>query len=79
MAMSKNYVKVPPETFLGEAIKLMHENQQTCVLVVDHEEFLEGVLTFSDIRRRGFKTDGEVPATPNEKPAIADVCTLMVL
>lgn len=50
MAMSKNYVKVPLETFLGEAIKLMHENQQTCVLVVDHEEFLEGVLTFSDIR-----------------------------
>ncbi|KAL5577735.1 hypothetical protein UlMin_019434 [Ulmus minor] len=50
-AMSKNYVKVSIAVTLKEAIKHMHDNQQNCVLVVDDEDFLEGILTYGDVRR----------------------------
>lgn len=50
-AMSKNCVKVPLVITLKEAIDCMHDNQQKCVLVVDEEDFLEGILTYGDIRR----------------------------
>ncbi|XP_068338075.1 chloride channel protein CLC-f-like [Pyrus communis] len=50
-AMSKKYVKVPVSLTLKEAIKCMHESHQNCVLVVDDEDFLEGVLTYGDVRR----------------------------
>ncbi|CAL9102913.1 unnamed protein product [Musa textilis] len=73
LAMSKNYVKVYRTTILKEAIKLMHENQQTCVLIVDHEDFLEGILTLGDIQRKGFETGGEVPDTPKGDSTISDV------
>lgn len=49
--MSKNCVKVPLVITLKEAIDCMHDNQQKCVLVVDEEDFLEGILTYGDIRR----------------------------
>ncbi|KAG6499376.1 hypothetical protein ZIOFF_039142 [Zingiber officinale] len=47
-----------------DAIVLMHDKQQTCVLIIDHEDFLEGILTLGDIRRKGFETSGELPGTP---------------
>ncbi|KAE9456517.1 hypothetical protein C3L33_11471, partial [Rhododendron williamsianum] len=50
-AMSKNYAKVPPSVTLREAIESMYDNQQHCVLVVDAEGFLEGILTYGDIKR----------------------------
>lgn len=50
-AMSRNYVKVLPSLSLKEAIKSMHDNQRHCVLVIDAEGFLEGVLTYGDIKR----------------------------
>lgn len=50
-AMSKNCAKVPPSVTLREAIESMHDNQQHCVLVVDAEGFLEGILTYGDIKR----------------------------
>ncbi|WOK95443.1 chloride channel protein CLC-f [Canna indica] len=78
LAMTKNYVKVLPTTLIKEAIKLMHENQQTCVLVVDHEEFLEGILTLGDIRRKGSETSGVAPGTPKGDPTISDVNTCTV-
>lgn len=49
--MSKNYVKVSLTVTIKEAIKSMHDNHQNCVLVVDDEDFLEGILTYGDIRR----------------------------
>lgn len=49
--MSKNYVKVPLAMTLKEAIKNMQDNQQKFVLVVDDDDFLEGILTYSDVRR----------------------------
>ncbi|ONK69279.1 uncharacterized protein A4U43_C05F21190 [Asparagus officinalis] len=53
-AMSTNFVKVPSTVMLKEVMDLMHDKQQNCVLVVDAEDFLEGILTLGDIRRRGF-------------------------
>ncbi|KAM1167000.1 hypothetical protein ACFX19_029608 [Malus domestica] len=50
-AMSKKYVKVPVSLTLKEAIKCMHESHQNCLLVVDDEDFLEGILTYGDVRR----------------------------
>lgn len=50
-AMSKNYAKVTPSVTLREAIESMYDNQQHCVLVVDAEGFLEGILTYGDIKR----------------------------
>lgn len=51
--MSKNFVKVSPTSILEEVIKVMHDKQQNCVLVVDNEGFIEGILTRGDIQRRG--------------------------
>lgn len=49
--MSKNYVKVSLTVTIKEAIKSMHDNHRNCALVVDDEDFLEGILTYGDIRR----------------------------
>ncbi|KAL6646106.1 hypothetical protein ACP70R_017714 [Stipagrostis hirtigluma subsp. patula] len=54
-AMSKHYVKVTPTSTIKEAAILMQEKQQNCVLVVDNEDFLEGIVTLGDIRRKGFE------------------------
>lgn len=51
LAMSKNYLKVSPAMTLKEATKLMDNGQQNCALVVDDEDFLEGILTYGDIKR----------------------------
>ncbi|KAJ3677585.1 hypothetical protein LUZ60_003309 [Juncus effusus] len=53
-AMSKVYVKVVPDVTIKEALKLMQDKQQNCILVVDNEDYLEGIVTFNDIHRRGF-------------------------
>ncbi|KAH0997723.1 hypothetical protein GBA52_021587 [Prunus armeniaca] len=50
-AMSQNYVKVPVSVTMKEAIKCMRDNHQNCVLVVDDDDLLEGILTFGDVRR----------------------------
>ncbi|XP_042402501.1 chloride channel protein CLC-f-like isoform X1 [Zingiber officinale] len=73
LAMSKTYAKVHTTTILKDAIVLMHDKQQTCVLIIDHEDFLEGILTLGDIRRKGFETSGELPGTPRGDTAVSDV------
>ncbi|XP_027330257.1 chloride channel protein CLC-f isoform X2 [Abrus precatorius] len=50
-AMSKQYPQISSSVTLKDAIKCMHDSQQNCVLVVDNEDFLEGILTYGDIRR----------------------------
>jgi predicted transcriptional regulator len=57
--MSKIYIKVLPSATVTEALKLLHDNQQNCALVVDPEDFLEGIVTLGDIRRMGFELHGE--------------------
>lgn len=49
--MSKNCVKILLAITLKEAIDCMHGKQQKCAAVVDEEDFLEGILTYGDIRR----------------------------
>nr|CAB3450911.1 unnamed protein product [Digitaria exilis] len=58
-AMSKIYVKVLPSATVTEALKLLHDNQQNCALVVDPEDFLEGIITLGDIRRMGLELHEE--------------------
>lgn len=50
-AMSNNYLKVSLTQTLREALKHMRDGQQNCVLVVDVEDSLEGILTDGDIKR----------------------------
>ncbi|EEE68940.1 hypothetical protein OsJ_27819 [Oryza sativa Japonica Group] len=56
-AMSKQFIKVTPTVTIKEATRLMHDKQQNCVLVVDSEDFLEGIVTIGDIRRKGFESE----------------------
>ncbi|KAG2653591.1 hypothetical protein PVAP13_1NG465400 [Panicum virgatum] len=58
-AMSKIYVKVLPSATVTEAFKLLRDNQQNCALVVDPEDYLEGIITLGDIRRMGFELHEE--------------------
>ncbi|OVA19685.1 CBS domain [Macleaya cordata] len=74
-AMSKNYVKVPSTITLKETIKLMHDAQQSCVLVVDDEDLLEGILTVGDIQRRVTKTFVDAP---KGESTVLDVNTSLV-
>ncbi|KAL1357892.1 hypothetical protein HN51_009735 [Arachis hypogaea] len=50
-AMSDSYLKVSSSATLKDAIQCIHDGHQNCVLVVDQEGFLEGILTYGDIRR----------------------------
>ena len=68
--MSKNYVKVSASITLKEANKLMHENLQNCLLVVDEDDSLEGILTYGDIRRCLSKKSSD---TSKDDPEL-DVC-----
>lgn len=71
--MSKNFVKVSSTMTLKEATKCMHDRQQNCVLVVDAEDFLEGILTYGDIKRYLSKKSKEAPKGDSSLP---DVCTV---
>lgn len=58
--MSKSFVKVSTSATVTEALKLLNDKQQICALVVDNEDFLEGLVTLGDIRRMGFELHGEI-------------------
>lgn len=79
-AMSKNFVKVSSTMTLKEATKCMHDRQQNCVLVVDGEDFLEGILTYGDIKRYLSKKSKEAPKGDSSLPdvnasLVSSVCT----
>jgi CBS domain len=76
--MSKIYVKVKPNISVKEAVKLMQDKHQSCVLVVDGEDYLEGIVTFGDIRRHGFSSPTEAPITGGEPTPITDVTIYLV-
>ncbi|XP_072971590.1 chloride channel protein CLC-f-like [Typha angustifolia] len=77
-AMSEDYVKVLTTVTLKEAIKLLHDRKQNCVLVVDCDDFLEGILTLGDIRRGGFKSFGETSCSPKGDLSLMDVNTSLI-
>ena len=59
-AMSVNYFSVVLDTTVRDAMKYMHQNQQNCVLVVDSNNLLEGILTRGDIKRYLSKKSAKV-------------------
>ncbi|KAI7757265.1 hypothetical protein M8C21_032256 [Ambrosia artemisiifolia] len=62
-AMSNNYPKVLLSSTVNEAVKCMDDNKQSCVLIADPEDHLEGILTYGDIRRSIFKISNESSET----------------
>ncbi|KAM0923728.1 hypothetical protein ACQ4PT_005343 [Festuca glaucescens] len=62
-AMTKHFIKVTPTVTVKEAALLMHDKQQGCVLVLDNEDFLEGIVTVGDIRRKGFESSEDANST----------------
>lgn len=72
-AMSNNYVKVSPSMTLKDTIKVMHDSLHNCVLVINAEDLLEGIVTLGDIQRRALKISDDV-----SKDAILDVKTCLV-
>ncbi|MQM19165.1 hypothetical protein Taro_052165, partial [Colocasia esculenta] len=77
-AMSTSYLKVSATNNLTEAMTLMLDNRQTCVMVVDAEDMLEGILTLGDIRRRVSKKSSEMPDSPKMDSAVFDVNAFLV-
>lgn len=77
-AMSMSFVKVETSVMLKEVLDLMHERQQNCVLVVDSEDILEGILTIGDVRRGGFNTCTKTSSSLKEDSAILDVSTCSI-
>ena len=69
--MSKKYLKVSMAVTVKEAMKYMHDSHQNCVLVVDEDDFLEGILTYGDIRRCLSKMPSDV--SKGDSTAL-DVC-----
>ncbi|KAF7100938.1 hypothetical protein CFC21_102375 [Triticum aestivum] len=76
-AMSKHFIKVTSSATIKEATLLMHDKQQGCVLVVDNEDFLEGIVTVGDIRRRGFESSEDANST-GENSSVLDVNSALV-
>ncbi|KAK6133067.1 hypothetical protein DH2020_033106 [Rehmannia glutinosa] len=72
-AMSDNYLKVSLTQTLREALNHMREDQQNCVLVVDDEDSLEGILTVGDIKRYLSKRFGDAS---NSDSVDVNACTV---
>lgn len=76
--MSKVFVRVQSTHTVRDAINLMNEKKQTCALVVDDEDYLEGILTLGDIRRRGLELGANI-SSPKGGASALDVCQLSFL
>ncbi|CAN4102551.1 unnamed protein product [Withania somnifera] len=74
-AMSNDYLKVSPSHSVKEALECMHDGRQTCVIVVDAEGYLEGILTYGDIKRSLSKNDGD---SSNKDVSVKDADTCLV-
>lgn len=69
--MSKYYLKVTSSVTLKDAIKIMHDSQQNCMLVVDEDDFLEGILTYGDITRCRSEKSNDASMSDSD---LLDVC-----
>ncbi|KAF9587206.1 hypothetical protein IFM89_039565 [Coptis chinensis] len=79
-AMSKNYMKVSPTVSLKDTIKVMHDSLQNCILVIDSEDLLEGIVTLGDIQRRVLKissdaSKGDTTALDVNTCLVSSICT----
>lgn len=74
-AMSKNFAKVHATATVKEAVKAMLDVQQSCVLVVDDDDLLEGVMTLSDLKHDVLRA---AMATSQGDTTIFDVNNILV-
>ncbi|KAL4558944.1 hypothetical protein LXL04_037149 [Taraxacum kok-saghyz] len=78
-AMSSNYLKVGLSWTIKEAVECMDSGQQSCVVVVDAEEHLQGILTYGDIKRgiiRNYDEAEGASSTPDfGECVVSGVCT----
>lgn len=74
-AMSKFFAKVHATATVKEAVKAMLDVQQSCVLVVDDNDLLEGVMTTSDLQRDVLRA---AMATAQGDVTLFDVNTTLV-
>ncbi|KAK6785726.1 hypothetical protein RDI58_019181 [Solanum bulbocastanum] len=74
-AMSNDYLKVSPSQTVKEALECMHDGRQSCVLVIDAEGYLEGILTYGDVKRSLFKNHGD---SSNKDLSVTDANTCLV-
>ncbi|KAH9312937.1 hypothetical protein KI387_027972 [Taxus chinensis] len=74
-AMSKSYIKVSANCSVKDAIQLMLEFQQNCVLVVDDEDLLEGIMTLGDLQR---EVQGTADTNVHSDMTTLDVNTTLV-
>ncbi|KAL1563036.1 chloride channel protein CLC-f-like [Salvia divinorum] len=72
-AMSSNFLKISLNRTLKEALSCMHDGQQSCLLVVEDEDCLEGILTDGDIKRWLTKRFGE---SSSSDAADVTTCTI---
>lgn len=75
--MSNSFLKVYSNQTLMEALKCMHEGQQHCVVVVDDEDYLEGILTYGDIKRCLFKKSRHT--SNSHLPGDVSLCLIDIL
>ncbi|KAL7143003.1 hypothetical protein ABFS83_08G162100 [Erythranthe nasuta] len=75
-AMSDNYVKVSLTQTLRDALNRMRDGQQNCILVVDSEDSLEGILTDGDIKRCLSKRYVADTSSSNSNYTDANTCTV---
>ncbi|KAK8542564.1 hypothetical protein V6N13_136864 [Hibiscus sabdariffa] len=73
-------LRVSMAVTVKEAVKRMHDSHQKCALVVDDDDFLEGILTFGDIRRCLSKKPSDVSKGDSTAPdvnacLVSSVCT----
>ncbi|KAL1566924.1 chloride channel protein CLC-f-like [Salvia divinorum] len=72
-AMSSNFLKISLNQTVREALSCMRDGQQNCLLVVEDEDFLEGILTDGDMKRWLTKRFGESSSSDS---ADANTCTI---
>lgn len=75
--MSKSFAKVQATATVKEAVQAMLDVRQSCVLVVDENDLLEGIMTLSDLQQDVYKA---AMATSQGDTTMLDVsCRAMCL
>ncbi|MCD7459111.1 hypothetical protein HAX54_040111 [Datura stramonium] len=74
-AMSNDYLKVFPNHTVKEALERMANGRQSFVIVVNAEDYLEGILTYGDIKRSLFNNSGD---SSNRDLALKDANACLV-
>ncbi|KAG6387506.1 hypothetical protein SASPL_152698 [Salvia splendens] len=72
-AMSSNFLKISLNQTVREALSCMRDGQHDCLLVVEDEDFLEGILTDGDIKRWLTKRFGDSSSSDS---ADVNTCTI---